>query len=78
MADRREDNHCLLCHNRCDVTMTVNDVGIVTAAWRNIPAHNGSKQKSCRNLNETIGKNLDNAVKLIHRPSMPRHIAGGH
>lgn len=78
MITRRVDEQCQLCHNRCDVTMSVDNVGIVTAAWRNIPVHNGLAQKDCRNLKGTVGKNLENALKWIHRPSMPRHIAGGH
>ena len=78
MPERREDASCQICQNCCAVTMTVDTVGIVTAAWRNIPVHNGIEQKPCPQLGETIGKNIGKALRWISSPALGTYLAGGH
>jgi hypothetical protein len=78
MTERSEDSACLICHNNCSVTMTVDSVGIVTAAWRNIPVHHGMEKKECHQLNEAVGKNIGNALKWVNRPALGAYLAGGH
>ena len=78
MTERKEDSTCLCCHNNCSVTMIVDDVGIVTDVWRNIPVHNGMEKKECSQLDEVIGKNIGNALKRINIPALGSFLAGGH
>ena len=78
MSERRVDSTCHTCENNCDVTMSVDDVGIVTSAWRIVPVLHGFEQKECQQLNVIVGKNIDKALRRVQAPALGTFLAGGH
>ena len=58
--------------------MTVDDVGIVTSAMRNIPALHGFEYKECRQLAIVVGMNIEKALRRINAPALGTFLAGGH
>ncbi|MCL2883472.1 MAG: hypothetical protein FWF30_03270 [Coriobacteriia bacterium] len=75
---RQVKSACQLCPNQCAVTLTVDNVGIVTAAWRQVVAHQGFAQKPCTQLNAVVGMNLQRALRRINLPPLGSYLAGGH
>ena len=67
-GEYREHAQCYLCQNRCRVTMVCDMQTIVTAVWRNVPAHNAMLQRPCakHNLDKTVGLSFEDAIRLIH------------
>lgn len=75
---RKEDVQCFRCHNECLTTMVISDEGLVTEAWRNIPARNCLEKGRCKTLADIIGKNFRNACNLIKNRAGSTRIRIGH
>ena len=75
---REQDVQCYRCPNECLTTMVISAEGLVTDAWRNVPAHNSFEKKSCKTLANVLGKNFAKASKFINSRTSSTRITIGH